>query len=62
MIQIDGSQGSVYRYGLGLVWDADADPATEFPYTIYVMEDSRALPRSCGCSVAVSGSTWAASA
>ena len=43
MIQIDGSQGSVYRYGLGLVWDADADPATEFPYTIYVMEDSRAL-------------------
>jgi two-component system sensor histidine kinase PhoQ len=42
MIQIDGSQGSVYRYGLGLVW-ADADPATEFPYTIYVMEDSRAL-------------------
>ncbi|HIE4129459.1 TPA: sensor histidine kinase, partial [Stenotrophomonas maltophilia] len=43
MVQIDGSQGSVYRYGLGLVWDADADPATEFPYTIYVMEDSRAL-------------------
>lgn len=43
MIQIDGSQGSVYRYGLGLVWGADADPATEFPYTIYVMEDSRAL-------------------
>ena len=25
------------------MWDADADPATEFPYTIYVMEDSRAL-------------------
>jgi two-component system sensor histidine kinase PhoQ len=43
IIQIDGSEGSVYRYGLGLVWDADADPATEFPYTIYVMEDSRAL-------------------
>jgi two-component system sensor histidine kinase PhoQ len=43
MIDIDGSQASVYRYGLGLVWDADADPATEFPYTIYVMEDSRAL-------------------
>src|SRR5690606_16442563 len=41
--QIDGRQGSVYRYGLGLVWDADADPATEFPYTIYVMEDSRTL-------------------
>ncbi|MCC7633065.1 ATP-binding protein [Stenotrophomonas rhizophila] len=43
MIQIDGSPGAVYRYGWGLVWDADADPATEFPYTIYVMEDSRAL-------------------
>ena len=43
MVQIDGSQGSVYRYGMGLVWDAEADPATEFPYTIYVMEDSRAL-------------------
>ena len=43
MTEIDGSQGEVYRYGLGLVWGGDDDPANEFPYTIYVMEDSRAL-------------------
>ena len=43
MTQIDGSQGEVYRYGLGLVWGGDDDPANEFPYTIYVLEDSRAL-------------------
>ncbi|MGN0862826.1 MAG: two-component sensor histidine kinase, partial [Stenotrophomonas koreensis] len=43
MTQIDGSEGQVYRYGLGLVWGGDGDPASEFPYTIYVMEDSRAL-------------------
>ena len=43
MTQIDGSQGQVYRYGMGLVWGGDGDPASEFPYTIYVMEDSRAL-------------------
>ncbi|KAF1711980.1 two-component sensor histidine kinase [Pseudoxanthomonas kalamensis DSM 18571] len=35
--QIDGSAGEVYRYGRGLVWK------DEFPYTIYVMEDTRAL-------------------
>lgn len=43
MTQIDGSDGEVYRYGLGLVWGGDGDPSSEFPYTIYVMEDSRAL-------------------
>ncbi len=41
--QIDGSPGDVYRYGLGLVWGGDGMPEAEFPYTIYVMEDSRAL-------------------
>lgn len=41
--QIDGTPGSVYRYGLGLVWGGDGMPEAEFPYTIYVLEDSRAL-------------------
>jgi two-component system sensor histidine kinase PhoQ len=40
---IDGTSGEVYRYGLGLVWGGDGMPESEFPYTIYVMEDSRAL-------------------
>ncbi len=41
--QIDGAPGEVYRYGMGLVWGGDGTPETEFPYTIYVLEDSRAL-------------------
>lgn len=41
--QIDGTPGEVYRYGLGLVWGGDGVPEAEFPYTIYVLEDSRAL-------------------
>ncbi len=41
--QIDGSPGEVYRYGIGLVWGGDGGPEAEFPYTIYVLEDSRAL-------------------
>lgn len=40
---IDGSPGEAYRYGLGLVWGGDSGPEGEFPYTIYVLEDSRAL-------------------
>lgn len=43
MTQIDGTPGEVYRYGLGLVWGGDSAPEAEFPYTIYVLEDSRAL-------------------
>jgi two-component system sensor histidine kinase PhoQ len=43
MTQIDGTPGEVYRYGLGLVWGGDGAPEAEFPYTIYVLEDSRAL-------------------
>ncbi|MGE8286508.1 MAG: ATP-binding protein [Stenotrophomonas sp.] len=43
MTQIDGTPGEVYRYGMGLVWGGDGGPETEFPYTIYVLEDSRAL-------------------
>ncbi len=41
--QIDGTPGEVYRYGMGLVWGGDGAPEAEFPYTIYVLEDSRAL-------------------
>ncbi len=41
--QIDGTQGEVYRYAMGLVWGGDGAPEAEFPYTIYVLEDSRAL-------------------
>lgn len=41
--QIDGSPGEVYRYGMGLIWGGDGVPEAEFPYTIYVLEDSRAL-------------------
>ncbi|MGX9721381.1 ATP-binding protein [Stenotrophomonas acidaminiphila] len=41
--QIDGAPGEVYRYGMGLVWGGDGTPESEFPYTIYVLEDSRAL-------------------
>lgn len=39
MIQIDGSEGLVYCYGMGLVWDVDVDLVIEFLYIIYVMED-----------------------
>lgn len=42
MTQIDGSQGEVYRYGIGLVW-GERGPDAEFPYTIYVMEDTQTL-------------------
>jgi len=40
--QIDGSHGEVYRYGIGLVW-GERGPDAEFPYTIYVMEDTQTL-------------------
>jgi two-component system sensor histidine kinase PhoQ len=40
--QTDGSPGRVYRYGKGLVW-AEGGPEAEFPYTIYVSEDTSAL-------------------
>ena len=40
----NGEQAAVFRYGIGLV-DATRGEAAEFPYTIYVMEDARNLPR-----------------
>lgn len=53
MIQIDGSQGLVYCYGLGLVWGVDVDFVIEFLYIIYVMEDLCVLGVQlcvfCGC-------------
>ena len=46
MIRSDGSPGHVYRYGLGMVWAPQtSSPESEFPYTIYVMEDAGTVPR-----------------
>lgn len=42
MTQIDGSPARVYRYGVGTFW-AERGPESEFPYSIYVMEDGQAL-------------------
>ena len=42
MTQVDGSEGEVYRYGIGLVW-GERGPDDEFPYSIFVMEDSQIL-------------------
>ncbi|GAB1596680.1 ATP-binding protein [Lysobacter claricitrinus] len=44
MREIDGHAGEVYRFGLGLIWSSDdQNKASEFPYTIYVYEDTSAL-------------------
>ncbi|TZF91478.1 ATP-binding protein [Cognatilysobacter lacus] len=44
MREIDGRFGEVYRYGLGLIWSSDdTNKAAEFPYTIYIYEDTDAL-------------------
>ncbi|HJR74406.1 MAG TPA: sensor histidine kinase [Luteimonas sp.] len=40
IVQINGEAGQVYRYGKGFVWP-ERSTAAEFPYTIYVMEDTR---------------------
>lgn len=44
MTRSDGSEGMVYRYGLGMI-DASRGEQAEFPYTIYVMEDAGVLPQ-----------------
>ena len=44
MTRSDGKPGEVYRYGIGLV-DATRGEESEFPYTIWVMEDAGTLPR-----------------
>ncbi|GAB6197008.1 ATP-binding protein [Lysobacter xanthus] len=44
MREIDGAEGEVYRYGIGLIWSSDErNPAAEFPYTIYIYESTDAL-------------------
>jgi len=42
--QIKGDPGEVYRFGYGLIWPG-GDPKAEFPYTIYISEDTTALRR-----------------
>ena len=44
MTRSDGTGGEVYRYGIGLV-DATRSDGSEYPYTIWVMEDAGTLPR-----------------
>ena len=44
--EISGQPGQAYRYGRGLIWSAGGDDArSEFPYTIYILEDTTALSR-----------------
>lgn len=41
--EIDGGMGEVYRYGMGLIWSSEGRPDAEFPYTIYIYENTTAL-------------------
>ncbi|MEO5962022.1 MAG: sensor histidine kinase [Thermomonas sp.] len=43
--QINGQPGEVYRYGYGLIWSGNEQQETEFPYTVYILEDTTALGR-----------------
>lgn len=43
--ELGGGGGEVYRYGYGLVWSIEDPMQVEFPYTIYIMEDTSALSR-----------------
>ena len=43
--QINGQSGEVYRYGYGLIWSGNDQQGTEFPYTVYILEDTTALGR-----------------
>ncbi len=43
LTQIKGTPGQVYRYGRGFIWSAEGDVKAEFPYTIYILEDTTAL-------------------
>ncbi|HBK45214.1 MAG TPA: two-component sensor histidine kinase, partial [Xanthomonadaceae bacterium] len=42
MVQIDGSKGEVYRYGMGVSY-VEREHGEEIPYTIYIMEDARGV-------------------
>lgn len=48
MREIDGREGAVYRYGLGLIWSGGETRAAEFPYTIYIYESADALREPVG--------------
>lgn len=41
LTEISGRAGEAYRYGYGLVWGDT--PSAEFPYTIYILEDTTSL-------------------
>jgi two-component system sensor histidine kinase PhoQ len=43
--QINGQAGEVYRYGYGLIWSGNDQEGREFPYTVYILEDTTALGR-----------------
>ena len=45
LTRIDGGAGQVYRYGYGLIWTGSEDSRREFPYTVYILEDTTALGR-----------------
>ena len=38
-------RGLVYRYGYGLIFSGTDDALREFPYTVYILEDTTALRR-----------------
>jgi two-component system, OmpR family, sensor histidine kinase PhoQ len=43
--ELDGKAGEAYRYGYGVIWDAGGDSRAEFPYTIYILENTTLLRR-----------------
>ena len=45
LTKINGEPGQVYRYGYGLVSSGNGDGRGEFPYTVYILEDTTALGR-----------------
>ena len=45
LTQINGDAGQVYRYGYGLIFSGSDDARREFPYTVYILEDTTALGR-----------------
>jgi len=49
MLNLNGTPGRVYRYGIGFVSSDDsAPPGMDIPYTIYVMEDAGVVPQQVG--------------
>ncbi|MCM2335576.1 MAG: ATP-binding protein [Pseudomonas sp.] len=43
--ELDGDPGEAYRYGYGVIWDAERSVSAQFPYTIYIIEDTTLLRR-----------------